>query len=46
MNTWARRPCTEDMLDMAAAYVKPLVPAIFVLTDRYAFTFSTRIFNS
>lgn len=34
MNFWARRPVSRDMLALAAAHVRPLVPGIFVATDR------------
>ncbi|XP_060603437.1 piRNA biogenesis protein EXD1-like [Ruditapes philippinarum] len=32
-NVWARRPCTGDMLSVAASYVKPLVPTLFTELD-------------
>ncbi|WAQ99919.1 EXD1-like protein [Mya arenaria] len=34
VNVWARRPVTHAMLDLAAASVRPLVPGLFVNTDR------------
>ncbi|XP_045156604.2 egalitarian protein homolog [Mercenaria mercenaria] len=33
-NVWARRPCTDDMLHVAASFVHPLVPVLFVELDK------------
>lgn len=34
-NVWARRPCTDDMLQVATSFVQPLVPTLFTETDKY-----------
>lgn len=34
INVWARRPCTEEMLQVAASFVQALVPSLFTETDK------------